>query len=100
MNATNLKLMTNPKHGKCYFEFTLSTVRCPVLISLRLGSHSSYWVLTRNNEKNFIANFEVLVPDSGCAMVIGIILDAAGFAANGEVTEDDPDGLMKKLRAL
>jgi len=23
-----------------------------------------------------------------------------GFAANGEVTEDDPDGLMKKLRAL
>ena len=24
----------------------------------------------------------------------------SGFAANGEVNEEDPDGLMRKLRAL
>ena len=30
-------------------------------------------------------------------MIIGVI---AGHLANGEVNEDDPDGLMRKLRAL
>ena len=30
-------------------------------------------------------------------IIIGVI---AGHVANGDVNEDDPDGLMRKLRAL
>ena len=46
-------------------------------------------------------------PESSLSVLLRVINDNtliikffSGFATNGEVNEEDPDGLMRKLRAL